>query len=206
MNTAEIETIMMAKIKNQDLNNDMIKSTICKYDCPNDVEYVKNLMRLGQYWQNIDYVDKQKPMLYIFLLNHKNDNNEYILHIDCTNNLTKKINKLENEYQCELFFIGCKTLKTLKQCKKFNDQIKNKYPDLIESEYNTYKLSYLIITEFYTYKYNMGFALKKPYTKIDYRKIITLLKINHQHLMRYEQTLDAQKNELLNEFTRLTSH
>lgn len=160
------------------MNEEIINSTICTIHSPEDVSYIEKLIKLGEYFKMSDLVNKTEPMLYAFILETKNPLDQYIIHIGCTKNLLKRFKSLKYEYQCEIYFIGCKILDNIKEGLKFHSLIKEKNPTLIEkssmenkSKRKLYKLSHLIIEEFRNYSHQTLIKFDKIHTKLTKQKI-----------------------------------
>ena len=114
------------------MNEEIINSTICNSNSIEDMMYVDSLIYLGKYWKKSKNL-VNSPMIYILLLEVKNLNNEYLIHISYTTNLPERLKMLKYEYNCKLFFLEFKILNNIDECKCFNKLIKSNYPNLIEN-------------------------------------------------------------------------
>lgn len=85
----------------------------------------------------------------------------------------------------------CKIINDIDDGRSFHYIIKTKYPDLLEKQYicnknkrKLYKLSHLIIKEFFEYLYDIKYKFSKPYDNVTLDKILMVHSLKRQILDR----------------------
>lgn len=88
-----------------------------------------DLIKDGTHKNIVPYMEE--PVLYLFIIDIPTPNHEIIIKPGYTADIVKRMKSLKDEYNCNVYFIDVRFIKSERDEKKFHETLKNKFHHLI---------------------------------------------------------------------------